>query len=274
MSGETEAKRRVELFRALLESDVALLLVDGQKLLDHAGAEERYLGSLFGSLSNLFSVMRDDILDDGQKLVQFPRVWIIALSKADLLPEMTAKSFMELVTRETGEHLIELRDVLAGYVIGDEALAVGEDAVVLSSAKFEPGRIDLEARVGVDLMLPLAAVLPVERHLRWAGKKEIPAKVAKALVRNSQEVLGILTAGLDVAEKLPIPPQVKLVAEKVAKVLSSGLASDFLGWTEQSIEDAHRKAVEANDEVRAILTGFMLDLRKAEQDGVLLRGDR
>lgn len=41
-SGE-EARRRVDTFRSLLGSDVALLLVDGQRLLDHAGDEERYL---------------------------------------------------------------------------------------------------------------------------------------------------------------------------------------------------------------------------------------
>lgn len=35
-----EAHRRVDTFRSLLVSDVALLLVDGQRLLDHAGEEE------------------------------------------------------------------------------------------------------------------------------------------------------------------------------------------------------------------------------------------
>jgi ABC-type dipeptide/oligopeptide/nickel transport system ATPase component len=37
------AERRVATFKSLLGSDVAFLLVDGQKLLDNAGEEERYL---------------------------------------------------------------------------------------------------------------------------------------------------------------------------------------------------------------------------------------
>src|SRR6476620_1456846 len=49
VSGPEEARRRVETFRGLLGSHVALLLVDGQKLLDYAGEEERYLKSLLGS---------------------------------------------------------------------------------------------------------------------------------------------------------------------------------------------------------------------------------
>lgn len=45
-SSADEANRRVDTFRSLLRSDVAILLVDGQKLLDYKGEEERYLKSL------------------------------------------------------------------------------------------------------------------------------------------------------------------------------------------------------------------------------------
>jgi hypothetical protein len=49
VSGQEEAHRRIDTFKALLGSDVALLLVDGQRLLDNAGEEERYLRSVLGS---------------------------------------------------------------------------------------------------------------------------------------------------------------------------------------------------------------------------------
>jgi hypothetical protein len=49
-SSTEEAARRVETFTRLLKSDVALVLVDGQKLLDYAGEEEKYLKSLFWGL--------------------------------------------------------------------------------------------------------------------------------------------------------------------------------------------------------------------------------
>ncbi len=48
VSGSEETDRRIAAFRALLNSHVALLLVDGQKLLDNRGHEERYLKSLLG----------------------------------------------------------------------------------------------------------------------------------------------------------------------------------------------------------------------------------
>lgn len=43
VSGPEEAQRRVDTFRSLLGSDIALLLIDGQRLVDNAGEEERYL---------------------------------------------------------------------------------------------------------------------------------------------------------------------------------------------------------------------------------------
>lgn len=52
VSGPEEAQRRVDTFRSLLGSDVALLLVDGQRLLDNSGEEERYLKSLLTDFRN------------------------------------------------------------------------------------------------------------------------------------------------------------------------------------------------------------------------------
>ena len=73
-----------------------------------------------------------------------------------------------------------------------DALAVGEDFVLLSSAKFEPNKIEVTERIGLDLVLPLAAMLPFERHIRWVEQKQIPAKVAEELLGGA----GALAAAL------------------------------------------------------------------------------
>ena len=54
--------RRVDTFRSLLRSDVALLLVDGQKLLDNKGEEERYLKSLLTNFRQGLLRLKDDLL--------------------------------------------------------------------------------------------------------------------------------------------------------------------------------------------------------------------
>ncbi|WP_299305891.1 TRAFAC clade GTPase domain-containing protein [uncultured Brachybacterium sp.] len=271
VSGETEARRRVDLFRSLLRSDVALLLVDGQQLLDHAGSEERYFGKLFGSLSNCLLAMKDDLLEDGQPLVQFPRIWMLGLSKADLLPEMTASAFEELVIRDGGHHLNELREVIQSMVAGDQALAVGEDLLLLSSAKFTPGQIDVNERVGVDLILPLAAVLPFERHLRWAKSKELPARVARELLSSSTTILAVLGWASGVLKNLKLPGPLGAVAVGVSALLASRAANEIIDMADKRLEEALENAVQKHDDLGAILTQFRIDLEEAEESGVLVR---
>ena len=137
VNGDDEALRRLDTFRSLLRCDVALLLVDGQRLLENAGEEERYLKSLLANFRNGLLLLKDDLLEDGKPLTEFPRIWMLALSKSDLLPDMDVDKFKELLIEKAGADIGELREVLAGLVVGSDALSVGEDFVLLSSAKFE-----------------------------------------------------------------------------------------------------------------------------------------
>ena len=113
-SSEEEANRRVDTFRSLLRSDVALFLVDGQKLLDYKGEEERYLKSLLTNFRQGVLRLKDDLLADEDRLVEFPRIWIMALSKADLFPDWDVYSFRDLVIGKAAEHIDDLRATLEG----------------------------------------------------------------------------------------------------------------------------------------------------------------
>lgn len=173
VSGPEEAQRRVDTFRSLLGADVALFLVDGQRLLDNAGEEERYLKSLFSNFRNGLLSLKDDLLEDGTPLLEFPRIWVMSLSKADLWPDLDVFKFRDLLIEKSGDDIDELRKVLEGFMQGSDALSVGEDFVLLSSAKFAADKIEVSKRVGLELILPLAATLPLERHVRWAGAKQL-----------------------------------------------------------------------------------------------------
>ncbi len=123
----SEAQRRVATFRALLGSDVAILLVDGQKLLDNAGEEGRYLKSLLGSFRSGLLRLEDQLLEGGKPLVRFPRIWILALSKADVIPELDVVGLRDLVISTASDDLAEFRKLLERFVDSPEALAVCED---------------------------------------------------------------------------------------------------------------------------------------------------
>ena len=181
VSGPEEGQRRIETFRSLLGSQVGLLLVDAQRLADNSGEEERYLKSLFGNFRNALLNLKSGILTDGKRLTKFPRIWAIALSKADLLPDMDVTNFRDLLIKKAHEEITALREVLGEFCESNEALSFGEDFVLLSSARFEPSRIQVDENLGLDLLLPIAAALPLERQNRWKERKVIAKNVLEEL---------------------------------------------------------------------------------------------
>ncbi len=260
VSGSEEAQRRVATFRSLLGSDVAILLVDGQKLLDNGGEEGRYLKSLLGSFRSGLLRLEDQLLEGGKPLVRFPRIWILALSKADLLPELDVFGFRDLVISTVSDDLAELRKVLERFVDSPDALAVGEDFLRLSSAKFEPNRIEVTERIGLDLVLPVAAMLPFDRHMRWVKKQHIGARVAEDLLAGA----GALAPALIGKAKFAGPKG--LVAAFIGD--RANVATD-LG--RDQLQKINAAALAKHDYMAAVLTRFALDLDDGEEKRVLLR---
>jgi len=261
VSGEEEARRRVDTFRSLLGSDVALLLVDGQRLRDHAGDEERYLKSLLSNYANGLLSLKEELLENGTPLVQFPRIWIMALSKADLFPDMDVFKFRDLLDLKAADDLNELRKVLAGFVQDPKAMSVAEDFLLLSSAKFEPGKIEVDTRVGLDLVLPVAAILPLERHAKWAKLQQLPAKVAESIINGGSKLLAAALLG---KEK-------KGVLGVFLALLSPDVIDEAAQMAGDKLREVNAQALAKHNYVTATLTQFQMDLDKGEDDEVFLR---
>lgn len=261
----SEAQRRVDTFKSLLGSDVALLLVDGQRLVDNRGEEERYLKSLLANFRNGLLSLRSELLDEGKPLVEFPRIWVMALSKSDLLPDLDVYGFRDLLIDKVGEDIGQLRETLAGLVEAGDALSVGEDFLLLSSARFDAGRIEVTERVGLDMVLPLAAMLPFERHARWVQRQQIPGKVAENLLKGLSPLADVLTGRY--SSLLPGP------LGKLLKVVGPGVkvATELAGDT---LKEANAQALAKHDYLKATLTRFKMDLDTGEENQVLIRSPR
>lgn len=271
VSGPEEAQRRVNTFRALLGSDVALLLVDGQRLLENSGEEERYLKSLLTNYRSQLLLLKDELLVDGKPLVRFPRIWIMALSKSDLLPSMNVSGFRDLLLEKVGGDINELRETISGMVEGSDALSVSEDFVRLSSAKFGAEKIVVTKRVGLNLILPLAAVLPFERHLRWTQMMKVPRKVAVELMVVVEELaVAVGVVGLIAA---------KLIGSKnkalgAAGVLLSRFGPDAAKLVKNKLVQANSNALTKENNLTATLAEFRNDLEKGQSEEILLTSDR
>lgn len=271
VSGPEESQRRLDTFRALMSSDVALLLVDAQKLVDNPGNEQQYLKSLFKNFRNGIRLLKDDILTNGQPLVQFPRIWVVALSKADLLPDMSAHDLRDLVILKASEELEQFRELIEEMIQGDTALSVAEDFVTLSSARFTPERIELTDRIGVDLLLPLASMLPLERHLRWAeaGTHLLPQKVAESLLKGAKPWIGVVI-------NLPIPMKgpIGIVLNLIRASITPEMIDSFFDAADSQLEKLREAALAKHQYLKAMLTGFQQDLERGGAEDTLLRSNR
>lgn len=275
-SSEEERRRRVETFFSLLRSDVAVLLVDGQKLLDHAGEEERYLKSLFANYRQGILRLKEDLLRNDDRLIEFPRIWIIALSKSDLFPDWDVYAFRDLVVGRAAADVERLHETIQGLVETPEALSVGEDFLILSSAEFEAGAgaaprgIDVTRRVGLDLILPIAAILPLERRAMWERRMEIPRQVLDKMA-DGAEVIAAVLAGSSLVNRVATKvPRIGPMAKHV--VLPLLVAATRVSGTK--LKDLNAKARDNHDYVTATLTQFKLDLERGESDRLLLRSIR
>lgn len=271
-SSETEKNRRIDSFRSLLRSDVALLLVDGQKLLEHRGDEQLYLKSLMFNFRQLLGRLKDDLLEDGP-IIEFPRVWILALSKADLLPGWDVDTFRDLVILNAAEDVEHLRSTVAELVDTPAALSIGEDFMLLSSAKFERKSdgprildIDLTQRVGLDLILPVASVLPLERRVQWNENFDIPLKVLDSLADGAE----LLAAAL-VGEKFALIEKMLAKVPKGGKLAVKALPilADAVRLAGPKLKEMNEQARAQHDTLRATLTQFKLDLEQGKIDKII-----
>jgi len=269
-SSTEESNRRLDTFRALLKSDVALVLVDGQKLLDYAGEEEKYLKELFWGLRDGLLRLREDLLVDGKRLTTFPRVWVLGLSKADVLPHLDAQGFGDLVIEKAAAEVAQLHEVLMSLVKAPRALSIGEDFMLLSSAKFEPGRIEVTQRVGVDLLLPVAALLPLERFVQWARVGENPRKLLDGLVENSDSLVRTLTESKFLGDLLGSVPRIGPLLNATAR---PALAA-ALRYGGAKVKALNVESRAKGDYATAALTQFKLDLDGAVEQGTLVKSLR
>ena len=200
----------------------------------------------------------------------------MALSKADLFPDWDVYSFRDLVVAKAAEHVDGLRETLRDLVETPEALSVGEDFMLLSSAKFElssaapegTGKIDVTQRVGLDLILPVASLLPLERRVQWSERMEIPKKVVDTLADGADTLAAVLVGGAPALEKLmaKIP-----IVGPLARKAAISMLLQAVKMSQSQLQETNARARADHDHLTATLTQFKLDLDAGVKDRLLIR---
>lgn len=247
-----EDEQKKKSFKTLLCSDLALLLVDGQRLLDN---QENYIPRLFKSFRDELSRQRDSLTSGDKLLESFPKVWIICLSKADLFPGKDAEWFRNEIIKVASDELEALQDVIKSMVKNPESIALGKEYLLLSSAKFdsETGNVkDPKTTIGIDLISPLAIMSPLRHAKKWA---QIESSGKKTLVR-SVEIIRCTTTSL-----LRWLPFIGNVFHVLDDELKGGI---------EKLHQVHEKAVKKGDILLAILASFEMRLNQPKTETVYL----
>ena len=187
-----EQEDKEKTFLALMSSDVALFLVDGAKLKESG---DKYLKCLFCNFRDELCRLKEyPALKARFPLTHFPRIWLICLSKSDLIPNLTAEEFRRRVISVANDELQVLRREIQEIIEEPELFTLGEDYLLLSAAEYDEKNetiTDIEKRRGVDLIAPIAFTVPIKRSLAWAKtKRSVISKTATAV-----EIVRKLTTG-------------------------------------------------------------------------------
>lgn len=187
-----EQQDKEKTFLALMSSDVALFLVDGAKLKESG---DKYLKCLFCNFKDELCRLKDyQSLKGKFPLKHFPRIWLICLSKSDLMPRLTAEGFKQRVIGVANEELQAVKREIQEIIEEPDVFTLGEDYLLLSAAEYDEKNesiTNMEKRKGVDLIVPIAFTVPIKRSLQWAKAKGAAiSKTATAV-----EVIRKLTTG-------------------------------------------------------------------------------
>lgn len=207
---ESEKLARRDAFSKLLTSHVGILLIDGKRYRFEGLPYIRHLLDQFRAEVRRIS---DDFASSGSPLEAFPRQWILAVSKADLIPgDKTAESICkELVSGAC--------DQLAGVAKAVNSSGFGHQFLLLSSVVGDGAQVvDAHKYMGLQLVAPVA-LISVLSELAEKAAKGSGYGVLKVIVER-------LAALVDLLDRLDdfLPPKYQVLTRLLkALALKDGL---------------------------------------------------
>jgi hypothetical protein len=204
-SDEAESEARRKALERLLDSHAAILLVDSgrylaegltyvRSLLDQFRAEIR---RIVGELSVL------------GKAPDFPEQWLIAFSKADLLPlNTTAMTLAQELRDGAADQLLGVQKAVGG------AASFGQEFLLLSAVKGDGRRVlDAHETLGLTTIAPLVLLGALSRVAEKTGRGRVWGTLATTL-----EVLRTISDAIDKLDDfLPVRYRVLTVLLKALR---------------------------------------------------------
>ena len=230
---QSEKQHRSEAFAKLLKSQVGVLLIDAMQ---YQTDGLPYIRKLFDQFKNEARRIRDEFAPSGRSIDTFPGQWILAISKADLLPQdKTAEAVCKEIVSGAA-------DQLAGVAKAVNSQSFGHQFLLLSAVRGDGTRVvDAHQYVGLQLVAPIALISVLSELADKAGKGS-GFGFLRAIVEK-------LAAAVDLIDKLDdfLPKKYQILTELLKLLgLKEGLHKGADYFREKQASAAKRgKSLEA-----------------------------
>ncbi len=184
-SNDSEKAARSKALARLLTSHVGILLIDGQKYLAHGLP---YVHQALDQFKNEARRISDEFARNNSPLDAGPRQWIIAISKADLLP-------VDVTAEIVGKWIVAgAADQLKGVAKAVGSKSFGSQFLLLSSVRGDGQQVvDAHEFIGLQLVAPIALLSVISDLADKAARNPAGAfGVVKVLLERLAEVVDVL----------------------------------------------------------------------------------
>lgn len=240
---EVERVERQGALRNLVTSQVGLLLVDGSRYAEEGVAYVRHVLDQFKNEARKIVRTLSESADPNARL---PQQWVIAVTKADLLPEGTNA---EAVCKDV---VSGCQDQLKGLARVFQSSTFGRSYLLLSAVRGDGDVVvDAHSYVGLQLIAPVALMAAIQRLAEKAptgrafGVLAFVVERLKALVEVADELDDFLPA----------------TYQPISRVLEALAANQVLDEGAQALRDRQRAAARAGKVLEATAAAMGAELK-------------
>lgn len=236
---------------SLLSAQVGILLVDGDK---YHKEKEKYVRKLFEHFKNEFKRIERDTLQLGKTVAKGPETWLIALTKADLIPDFDATSFQKAVISSSGKQFQELASQLHCDSFGCKYLRL---ASVKTGSSGEI--IDTNSTIGIDCIAPAALMMNLEEIQRIIAKKAEEKTFGQHVIAKLKDFISFLDT---IDDFLPPKFQVITIILKALKV------SELLDGKLEVVRERRDSYIKAGNVLGATIASMVAIFKLAKEKGI------
>lgn len=248
-------KRQKECLEILMSSHVGILVVDGAKYLKD---KENYIRKLFDNFKNEFKkIKRESMQKDKSKKGKKkddkigPDKWIIALSKADLIPDFKAYDFSKEIIRLVGRQFGDIDEKIDANGFGDRYL-------LLASVKCDAsGQIISDTTIGIDCIAPASLIASIE------NAKRIKVEMAKSSKLSWLNWLKSFILDIDKYDDF-LPIKYQVITKLIKKFKLEEIINEHIDASKKRCNDC----IQASNVLEATVAAMLAILKKSKELGI------